>query len=157
MRLTLHTDYALRVLLYVGLKRDEMATVAEIVRHFDMSKGHVMKVVNQLARLGYLQTLRGKNGGIRLAREPGAITAGAVVREVEPELAVLACLQEGGGYCRVEECCTLRSALREALDAFLTTLDRYTLADLMEPRPALSKLLQIDRAEPKRASGICTI
>jgi Rrf2 family nitric oxide-sensitive transcriptional repressor len=155
MRLTLQTDYALRVLLYVGLKRDELATVAEIVRHFDMSKGHVMKVVNRLAQLGYVQTLRGKNGGIRLAREPGAITAGAVVRDVEPELGVLGCLQERNGYCRIEECCTLRSALREATNSFLATLDRYTLADLMEPRQALSWLLQINIAagESRRASA----
>ena len=146
MRLTLHTDYALRVLLYVGLKRDELATVAEIVRHFDISKGHVMKVVHRLARLGYVHTLRGKKGGIRLAREPGAITAGGVVRDVEPELGVLGCLQERSGYCRIEKCCTLRGALREATSAFLATLDRYTLADLMEPRQALFRLLQTNNA-----------
>jgi Rrf2 family transcriptional regulator, nitric oxide-sensitive transcriptional repressor len=144
MRLTIHTDYALRVLLYVGLKCDELATVAEIVKHFDISKGHAMKVVHRLAQLGYVQTLRGKKGGIRLAREPRAIMAGGVVRDVEPELGVLGCLQNRSGYCRIEECCALRSALREATNAFLTTLDRYTLADLMEPRQALSKLLQIN-------------
>jgi Rrf2 family transcriptional regulator, nitric oxide-sensitive transcriptional repressor len=155
MRLTLQTDYALRVLLYVGLKRDELATVAEIVRHFDMSKGHVMKVVNRLAQLGYVQTLRGKNGGIRLARNPRAITAGAVVRDVEPELGVLGCLQDRSGYCRIEECCVLRSALHEATNAFLATLDRCTLADLMEPRQALSRLLQINvsEGEPNGASA----
>jgi Rrf2 family transcriptional regulator, nitric oxide-sensitive transcriptional repressor len=146
MRLTLQTDYALRVLLYLGLKRDELATVVEMAQHFDMSKGHVMKVVNRLAQLGYVQTLRGKNGGIRLAREPNSITAGAVVRAVEPELGVLGCLQERNGYCRIEGCCTLRSALREATDAFLAMLDRYTLADLIEPQQALSRLLQINVA-----------
>jgi Rrf2 family nitric oxide-sensitive transcriptional repressor len=143
MRLTLQTDYALRVLMYVGLKRDELTTVAEIVRRFGISEGHVMKVVHRLAQLGYLQTLRGKNGGIRLARKPGAITAGAVVRDVEPELGVLGCLQGRSGFCRIEECCVLRRALREATNAFLATLDRYTLTDLMEPRQALSRLLQI--------------
>jgi Rrf2 family nitric oxide-sensitive transcriptional repressor len=146
MRLTLHTDYALRVLLYVGLKRDELATVSEIVRHFGISRGHVMKVVHRLAQLGYVQTLRGKNGGIRLAREPRAITAGRVVRDVEPELGVLGCLQERSGYCRIEEWCALRGALREATSAFLGILDDYTLADLMEPRQALSQLLQINVA-----------
>jgi Rrf2 family transcriptional regulator, nitric oxide-sensitive transcriptional repressor len=102
-----------------------------------------MKVVHRLAQLGYVETLRGNKGGIWLAREPGAITAGGVVRDVEPELAVLGCLQERGGYCRIEECCTLRSALREATSAFLAMLNRYTLADLMEPREALFRLLQI--------------
>jgi Rrf2 family nitric oxide-sensitive transcriptional repressor len=148
MRLTLHTDYALRVLLYVALKRDELATVVEIVRHFDIARGHLMKVVHQLAQLGYVQTLRGKNGGIRLAREPRAITAGSVVRDVEPELGILGCLQGRSGYCRIEECCALRSALREATSAFLATLDDYTLADLMEPRQALFRILQIHVAAP---------
>jgi Rrf2 family transcriptional regulator, nitric oxide-sensitive transcriptional repressor len=147
MRLTLQTDYALRVLVYVGLKRDELATVVEIVRHFDISKGHVMKVVHRLAQVGYLQTLRGKKGGIRLAREPRTITAGGVVRDVEPELGVVGCLQQRSGYCRIQECCALRSALREATGAFLATLDRYTLADLMEPRQALFGLLHIKFGE----------
>jgi Rrf2 family transcriptional regulator, nitric oxide-sensitive transcriptional repressor len=147
MRLTLQTDYALRVLMYVGLKRDELATVAEIVGRFDISEGHVMKVVHRLAQLGYLQTLRGKNGGIRLAQEPVAITAGAVVRDMEPELGVLGCLQDRSGYCRIEECCVLRHALREATSAFLATLDRYTLADLMAPRQALSMVLQLNVTE----------
>lgn len=156
MRLTLQTDYALRVLMYAGLKRDGLATVSEIVRHFDMSKGHVMKVVHRLAQLGYVQTLRGKNGGFRLAHEPEAITAGAVVRDVEPELGVLGCLQDRSGYCRIEECCVLRGALREATSTFLTTLDRYTLADLMKPRRALSMVLQIDAADavPNPASAL---
>ena len=147
MRLTLQTDYALRVLTYVGLKRDELATVAEIVRRFDISEGHVMKVVHRLAQLGYVQTLRGRNGGIRLAREPGAITAGAVVRDMEPELGVLGCLQDRSGYCCIEECCVLRRALREATSAFLATLDRYTLTDLMAPRQALSMVLQLNVAD----------
>jgi Rrf2 family nitric oxide-sensitive transcriptional repressor len=146
MRLTLHTDYALRVLLYVGLKREALSTIPEIVRHFDISKGHVMKVVQRLAQKGYLQTIRGKKGGMRLARGPTEISVGAVVRDLERELGVLGCLQDRVGYCRIEECWTLRSALREATDAFLATLDRYTIADLLQPRQALARLLQIDDA-----------
>jgi Rrf2 family transcriptional regulator, nitric oxide-sensitive transcriptional repressor len=146
MRLTLHTDYALRVLIYAGLKRDTLTTIPEIVRHFGISKGHVMKVVHRLAQMGYLDTVRGKNGGLRLARDPARIGVGTVIRDMEQELGVLPCLQDRGGYCRIEECCSLRTALRAATDAFLATLDRYTVADLLRPRHALVRLLEIDGA-----------
>jgi len=150
MRLTLHTDYALRVLLYAGLKRDALSTIPELVRHFDISKGHLMKVVHRLGQKGYLQTIRGKNGGMRLARAPAEIGVGAVVRDMEQELDVLGCLEDQAGYCRIEECCVLRVALREATNAFLATLDRYTIADLLQPRPALVRLLQISEARAQR-------
>ena len=150
MRLTLHTDYALRVLLYAGLKRDQLCTIPELVRHFDISRGHLMKVVHRLALKGYLQTVRGKNGGLRLALAPGDINVGAVVRDTEPELGVLGCLQDKPGYCRIEECCVLRRALREATNAFLAVLDRYTIMDLLEPRRSLIRLLQIGNADEQR-------
>jgi Rrf2 family nitric oxide-sensitive transcriptional repressor len=105
-----------------------------------------MKVVHGLARKGYLNTVRGKNGGLRLARAPEQIRVGAVVRDMEPELGVAGCLQGRPGYCRIEECCGLRRALREATDAFLAALDRYTIADLLRPRTALVRLLQLDEA-----------
>ena len=144
MRLTLHTDYALRVLMYVGVKRGRVSTIPEIVERFDISKGHVMKVVHHLAQKGYLETIRGKRGGMRLARKPEQINVGAVVRDMEEELGVLGCLQGRKGYCRIEECCLLRSAVRDATNAFLATLDRYTLHDLVKPRP-LASLLELDR------------
>jgi Rrf2 family transcriptional regulator, nitric oxide-sensitive transcriptional repressor len=147
MRLTLHTDYALRVLLYAGLKRGTLCTIPELVRNFDISRGHLMKVVHRLAQKGYLQTMRGKNGGMRLARGASEINVGAVVRDMEQELGVLGCLQKEAGYCRIEECCALRSALREATDAFLATLDRFTIADLLQPRQRLTRLLQISDTE----------
>lgn len=142
MRLTLHTDYALRVLMYVGVKRDGVSTIPEIVEGFAISKGHVMKVVHHLAQKGYLETTRGKRGGMRLARKPEQINIGAVVRDMEEELGVLGCLQGRKDYCRIEECCLLRSALRDATNAFLATLDRYTLQDLIKPRP-LANLLEL--------------
>jgi Rrf2 family nitric oxide-sensitive transcriptional repressor len=145
MRLTLHTDYALRVLMYVGAKGDALSTIAEIVEHFDISRGHVMKVVHRLGRLGYLDTIRGKHGGLRLARKAAQINVGAVVRDMEEELGVLGCLQGHEGYCRIEGCCVLRNALRDATNAFLAMLDRYTLADLVRPR-ALSRLLALKEA-----------
>lgn len=143
MRLTLHTDYALRVLMYVGIKGETLSTIPEIVKHFDISRGHVMKVVHHLGQLGYLDTIRGKGGGIRLAQKPAQINVGAVVRDMEEELAVLGCLQESEGYCRIEQCCVLRQALRDATDAFLASLDRYTLVDLIKPRRSLARSLAL--------------
>lgn len=144
MRLTLHTDYALRVLMYAGVKGDALSTVGEIVEHFDISKGHIMKVVHRLGQKGYLETVRGKNGGIRLARKPAQINVGSVVRDMEEELGVLGCLRGNGGYCRIEECCVLRRALRDATNAFLAAVDQYTLDDLVKPRRPLARLLGID-------------
>lgn len=150
MRLTLHTDYALRVLMYAGVRADALSTIPEIVERFDISKGHVMKVVHRLGQLGYIDTIRGKRGGIRLGRKAEQINVGAVVRDMERELGVLGCLQGSEGYCRIEGCCVLRRALRDATNAFLATLDRYTLADLMKPRRTLTDLLEVNATGPAR-------
>ncbi|MDE2135706.1 MAG: Rrf2 family transcriptional regulator [Alphaproteobacteria bacterium] len=149
MRLTLHTDYALRVLVFAGLKGDELSTIGEIVEHFDISKGHVMKVVHGLGQKGYLETIRGKNGGVRLARKPAQINVGAVVRDMEEKLGVLGCLQGEQNFCRIENCCVLRSALRDATNAFLAVLDRFTIEELVKPRRPLARLLGIDGLDVK--------
>ena len=137
MRLTLWTDYALRTLIYVGAKGEQLSTIAEIAESFGVSKTHLMKVVNKLGQQGYIDTVRGKGGGIRLRRTPAEIRVGAVVRETEEDLAVMGCLTESG-FCRIEGCCVLRRALRQATLAFLRTLDAYTLADLLAPGVVLS-------------------
>jgi Rrf2 family nitric oxide-sensitive transcriptional repressor len=140
MRLTLWTDYALRTLIYVGAKGARLSTIAEIAESFDISKTHLMKVVNRLGQQGYIDTIRGKGGGMRLARPPAEIRVGAIVRETEEDLAVMGCLAETG-FCRIEGCCVLRRALREATLAFLQTLDGYTLADLLAPGARLVRAL----------------
>ena len=127
MRLTLWTDYALRTLIFVGAKRGGLSTITEIAASFDISKAHLMKVVNRLGQQGYLDTVRGKGGGIRLARSPAEIRVGAIVRETEEDLAVMGCLAETG-FCRIERCCVLRRALGEATLAFLRTLDGIHLS-----------------------------
>src|SRR5215831_16100219 len=142
MRLTLHTDYALRVLMFAGSKGEGLATISEIVARFDISRGHVMKVVQGLGRKGYLETIRGNKGGIRLARKPAHINIGAIVRDMEETLDIVGCL-ELEGYCRIQMCCVLKSALRDATIAFLAALDHYTLDDLVRPRRALARLLEI--------------
>ncbi|MGH7092514.1 MAG: Rrf2 family transcriptional regulator, partial [Stellaceae bacterium] len=124
--------YALRTLIYVSAVGGRLVTIAEIAESFGVSKSHLMKIVNKLGQQGYLDTIRGKGGGIRLRRLPAQIGVGAVVRDTEEELAVMGCLAETG-FCRIEECCVLRHALREATLAFLRTLDGYTLADLLAP------------------------
>lgn len=146
MQLTLHTDYALRVLIYAGMQADQLCTIPQIVARFGISRGHVMKVVHRLGQLGYLETVRGKGGGVRLARLPARIRIGAVVRDMEEELGVLGCLQGPPGYCRIEAGCILRGALRAATEAFLATLDDYTLADLVKPRHTLVRLMGLGPA-----------
>ena len=130
MRLTLHADYSLRVLMYAGLKGDELSTIGEISERFDISKSHVMKVVHRLGQSGYIETVQGKKGGFRLSRRPNQINIGAVIRDAEQELGVIGCLQQSN-YCRIQPACVLRHALSEATQAFLTVLDNYSLDDLI--------------------------
>ena len=133
MRLTLHTDFTLRVLIQVGLSDGKLTTIKDIAQSFGISKAHLMKVVNDLSQKVYLDTVRGRNGGIRLMREPQDINIGQVVRDTEHEFAVIG----RKGYCPI----LLRGALRNATGAFLAVLDTLTLADLIEPQQALSSLL----------------
>jgi Rrf2 family nitric oxide-sensitive transcriptional repressor len=140
MRLTLNTDFSLRVLIHVGLCGENLTTINEIAQSFGISKQHLMKVVSDLSQNGYLETVRGRNGGIRLMREPRHINIGQVVRDTENRLDVIDCI-ERRGYCPIERACVLRSALQDATQAFLAVLDAYTLADLIKPRRALSSLL----------------
>lgn len=142
MRLTLRTDYALRALIYLGTSAGRLCTIEEIAQAFTLPKTHVMKVINELARRGYVQTLRGKNGGVRLKVEPASINVGAVVRDMEEDLAVIGCLARTG-FCRIEGCCVLQRALRAATRSFLGILDRYTLADLLAPRLTLARRLGV--------------
>jgi Rrf2 family nitric oxide-sensitive transcriptional repressor len=141
MRLTGFTDYALRVLMYVGAKGESLSTVEEIADTYGISRHHLTKVVHRLGQLGYLETLRGKRGGIRLARDPGEINLGAVVRQTEDELALVPCLPGGGPPCRLAPACVLRGLVAEALSAFLAVFDHHTLADLLGPRRKLVGLL----------------
>ncbi|HTQ33073.1 MAG TPA: Rrf2 family transcriptional regulator [Stellaceae bacterium] len=145
MRLTLSTDFALRTLIYMAARRGDRATIGEIAACFGISKTHLMKVVNRLTQQGYVTGLRGKGGGISLARSPERINVGAVVRDTEEELSVMGCLNEPG-FCRLEPDCVLRAALREASMAFLKTLDGYTLADLLIPSARVASHLGLSRS-----------
>jgi Rrf2 family nitric oxide-sensitive transcriptional repressor len=141
MRLTVYTDFSLRTLIYVALHPERLPTIAEIADSYGVSKNHLMKVVYELGLAGYVETLRGKNGGLRLARAPEDIVLGEVVRRAEPDMALVPCFDPVKALCVITPVCTLRRALHEAQSAFLKVLDSYTLADLVENRSALSGLL----------------
>ncbi len=151
MRLTHFTDYSLRVLIYVAVKgdeREERATIAEIAERFAISRNHLMKVVQELNRLGYLSATRGKHGGLRLNRAPADVSLGGLVRDTEPDLGLVECFRDGDA-CAITPACRLKPILGEALAAFLAVLDRYTLADLLGPhRAELIQLLQLEDASP---------
>ncbi len=143
MRLTEHTDYALRTLIYLGVRADRLTPVGEVAEAYGLSKNHLLKVANQLAAAGYVRTVRGNGGGLRLALPAEAINIGAVVRGTETDMNLVPCFCEGGG-CRIETGCVLRATLNAALRAFLAELDRTTLADLVRPRATLQRLLGIE-------------
>ncbi len=148
MRLNTFTDYCLRVLMYAGAKGGALATIDEIAAAYGISRNHLMKVVLRLGQRGYLDTVRGKRGGLRLARAPAAINLGELVRETEQDLALVECFQGGARLCAVEPACVLKKVLGEALGAFLAVLDGYTLADLLVPRRRLASLLGIPAPPP---------
>jgi Rrf2 family transcriptional regulator, nitric oxide-sensitive transcriptional repressor len=143
VRLTVYTDYSLRVLMFLALRGDKLATIAEIAKAYGISKNHLMKVVYQLGLAGYLTTVRGKGGGLRLARPPQDIVLGEVVRHTEPDMALVPCFVPDDTSCTIFPSCALRGALSEARDAFLAALDRRTLTDLVRPRAPLQKLLSV--------------
>lgn len=140
MRLTTYTDYTIRVLIYLGLRRQELVTIADVARAYDISQNHLMKVVHQLAVNGYIETVRGKGGGMRLAHEPENINLGELTRITEGRHGLLECT-DGESKCCIQPACVLIDILREAHDALYGVLDRYTLADLIKPRRALSEIL----------------
>jgi Rrf2 family nitric oxide-sensitive transcriptional repressor len=143
MRLTAFSDYSLRVLIYLGSAPDRLATIEQIAAAYGISGNHLMKVVHRLAQRGYIETVRGKGGGMRLARAPEAINVGEVVRATEDSLALVECFEPGATDCRIARVCVLKQALAQALKAFLAVLDRYTLADLIAPARPLARMLAL--------------
>jgi Rrf2 family transcriptional regulator, nitric oxide-sensitive transcriptional repressor len=141
MRLTRYTDYALRTLIYLGLSEPRQGSIAEISRAYGISENHLIKVVHHLGRLGLVKTSRGRGGGLRLALPPEQIIVGQVVRQTEDDLALVECF--ANDVCVITSACRLRGVLGEALAAFLTVLDRCTLADLLRPGdcPETARLL----------------
>ena len=133
MRLTDHTDYALRVLMHLGANAGRLATTGEVASLHGISHNHLSKVVNQLARAGFIETVRGRAGGIRLARAPADIMLGDVVRWTEPDFYVVACLDRRAPACPLAPTCVLKGALCSAAESFLNALDGIPLSALLWP------------------------
>src|SRR5512132_737536 len=138
MRLTSFTDYSLRVLIYVAAQPEGRATIAEVARTYDISENHLTKVVHFLGKAGFLANVRGRGGGLELARPASAINIGAVVRETEGNAIPAECFEEGSAICAISDVCRLRGVLDEAVRAFYGVLDRYTLQDLVRNRQTLN-------------------
>lgn len=152
MELSQFTDYSLRVLIYVGI-REEQVAVREIAEAYEISQNHLVKVVHQLAKLGFLKTLRGRNGGILLGRPPSEISVGDVVRQVE-NFGLVECFPEREGRCFIDGDCHLKTALIKAKAAFLAELDKVTVADLVKPRRSLLNRLQsANSSQPEVKEG----
>lgn len=142
MRLTTFTDYSMRVLIYLALHPDELVTIADIAEAYGVSKNHLMKVVHYLGQQGYLETVRGKSGGVRLAKPPAEINLGSLVRATESSSSLVECFAPSGSECRIESACVLRGILHRSLQAFFGVLDEYTLADVMRNRDKLAALFE---------------
>jgi len=148
MHITRYTDYSLRTLMYLAVNGDELSTIRDIADSYSISKNHLMKIVQQLSAKEYIQTVRGKNGGIKLNLNPAEINIGRLVRELESDHSIVEC---GGAdnQCVVTPSCQLKNIFGEALNSFFNTLDAYSLADLvpMETEGNLRQLLNITAAK----------
>jgi len=141
MRLTRFTDNALRCLLLLGLEPERCITVNEIAERMNMSYEHLVKIVHRLSELGYVETVRGRRGGVRLRQPAVDISLGMLVRQTEENLALVECFDPEHNTCPISSACRLASIVDDALNAFLAVLDRKTLADILEPKAALVPLL----------------
>jgi len=144
MRMTNYTDYALRVLIYLAAKpKGKRSNINEIATAYRISKHHLSKVIHELGMLGYIDTIRGRGGGIQLALSPDDINIGTVVRNIEDDFQLVACFSNGPSPCVITPVCGLRHALSHALSAYLSVLDDYTLADIVQKPLEYQRLLGI--------------
>ncbi len=151
MRLTMYTDFALRLLMLLALEPDEIHTVEEAARRYRISRNHLTKVAQRLVQTGTVESLRGRGGGLRLAKPARTISLGAVVRATEDSFALVECFDKERNQCVVTAGCGLRGPLEEALQAFMVVLDRYTLDDLMK-KPGTYQRMRRSLAEKAPAA-----
>jgi Rrf2 family nitric oxide-sensitive transcriptional repressor len=146
VRLTRYTDYSLRVLTYLAVRPDGFGTVQSIAEAYGISRNHLMKVVQELSRRGYIDTVRGKGGGMRLRLPPDRINIGRVVRDMESDLPLVECFGPDN-RCVITPECVLKNVLADAMNAFMAVLGRYTLADLVSDPAPLRRLLDVRMVE----------
>lgn len=130
----------MRVMMYLGLQHGQLVTISDIAQAYNISENHLMKVVHHLAQRGYIETVRGKGGGLRLVREPNTVNIGEMIRYSEGDTGLLPCLDTKGTCC-IRPSCKLVSILREAQVALFAVLDKYTLADLLQQEESLTHIL----------------
>ena len=145
MNLTLHTDYSLRILLYLAEHTGRPVSTREISEAYGISRNHLVRVVQTLQSHSFVKTATGRSGGITLARDPADIVIGEVARKTEPNFRIVECFDLKANTCRILPVCTLRGVLAQALESFFHILDKYTLADLvrMKGSQRLSDFLPI--------------
>lgn len=142
MQLTRHTDYALRILMYLEAQNEQLANVAEISKYYSISRNHLVKVVQGLTEHGYVTTTRGKNGGMKLARHATNISVGEVIRNMENHFDIVECFDHTNESCTINSACKLKGILHQAVNNFLKELDAVSLADVIKPE-LRSKLVNI--------------
>ena len=142
MRLTSFTDYSVRVLMYVAQKNGELASIREVSEVYDISRNHLMKVVHLLGKGGYLDTVRGKNGGFRLGKDPKDINVGVLIRYTEDDLSIVECFSSKEDRCALIDECAFSNVMQEALQAFMGAAEKYTLADLIKDKKPMNFLDQ---------------
>lgn len=143
MKLTTHTDYGLRVLMALAVMEDRVVTIEELADRHRVSRNHLMKVAQTLVRLGLVKSVRGRSGGLRLAKDPSAVRIGEVVRALETDMALVSCMGSGQPACVLTGICRLTSALQSAVEAFFAELDRLTLADLAAAGAVMRRRLEL--------------
>jgi Rrf2 family nitric oxide-sensitive transcriptional repressor len=146
MHLTAYTDYSLRVLIYLASKKNgELSNIKEIAEKYDISKNHLMKIIYNMGKLGYIETIRGRNGGIRLAKKPSELNIGEIIRHTEENFYIVECFAKHNNKCIMTPVCTLKHMFHEALEQFLHVLDQYTLDDIVNHNPMMKDFFQEKR------------
>jgi Rrf2 family nitric oxide-sensitive transcriptional repressor len=143
MQLNYFTDYSLRVLLFAAVRPDSRCLTSDVASAFGISRHHVVKVVNALRHFGYLETTRGREGGFSLAMPPDRIRIGDVVRQTEGTMTLVECFDRDTNTCPLAQACGLKAVLREAFDAFLAVVDRYSLADLIAEPQVAARIIRL--------------
>ncbi|MCB8821482.1 RrF2 family transcriptional regulator [Microvirga rosea] len=150
MRLTFHTDFALRLLMSLAVIEERLVTIEELATRHGLSRNHLMKVAQTLVSLGYVTGVRGRSGGLKLAKPASTIRMGEVVRALEDDTRLVECLGNGPATCILSGACMLTRSMNRAMEAFFASLDEVTLADMVAPRVALRQRLGIDVRNDRR-------
>lgn len=138
MNLTTYSDYSLRVLIYLASKKNgELSNIKEIAEIYDISKNHLMKIIFNMGKMGYVDTIRGRNGGVRLAMPPSEINIGEIIRKTEEHFFIVECFEKHNNKCIMTPVCSMKQIFHQALEAFLQVLDQYTLDDIVNQNPLL--------------------